>query len=84
MAHPEYSFYVAVPENEAGVPLQKKDDDARYLEGIDGAHLMHPFQCDICWFRNLKLRSPIKGDSADDKLLAFIRRANLDMIWSRR
>ena len=42
-----------------------------------------PFQCDKCWFQNLKKRNPTINSQADDRLLVFIRRANLDMFWSR-
>ena len=83
MAHPDYSFRIAILKNEEGVPLQKNNEDTRYLEWVDGAHLVYLFQCDVCYFRNIKLRSSINGDPADDKLLAFIRRSNLDIIWSR-
>ena len=42
-----------------------------------------PFQCDYCWFRNLTKRDPILVSQADQRLLVFIRRANLDVFWSR-
>ena len=41
-----------------------------------------PFQCDLCWFRNLQARDPVKSYK-DDCLLAHIRRVNLDVLWSR-
>ena len=42
-----------------------------------------PFQCDLCWFRNLKKRDPLVISQADQRLLVFIRRTNLDVFWSR-
>lgn len=45
--------------------------------------LLAPFQCDLCWFRNLKGRDPVGDGLADDELLMFIRRVNLDILWSR-
>lgn len=53
------------------------------MVGRSGDFLFVPFQCDICCFRNLKHRSPIGGSQADDRLLAYIRRATLDAFWSR-
>jgi len=42
-----------------------------------------PFQCHICWFRNLKFRSPRVASEADNRLLEYIRCVNLDGMWSR-
>jgi hypothetical protein len=50
--------------------------------GRAGDHLLTTFQCDLCHFRNINLRTPIEG-SADSLLLKYIRRANLDALWSR-
>ena len=62
---------------------KKKGEESRYLEGIDGAFLVTPFQCDHCWFVNLERRLPNKHSYQDQRLLGYIRRANLDIIWSR-
>ena len=43
---------------------------------------MQPFQCDLCWFRNLKNTDPDPQSMKDNNLLIYIRRANLDMLWS--
>ena len=69
--------------DEDGVPMyEKAEDEFRYTQGIDGAHLTVTFQCDICIFRSLFNRDPI--ESTDDKdSLSVIRRMNLDAIWSR-
>ena len=48
-----------------------------------GDWLLAPFQCDVCWFRNLFNRSPRAQSEGDNFNLALIRRANLDMFWSR-
>ena len=61
----------------------KKGEDLRFLEGIDGAYLLVPFQCDVCWFRALEAREPRIGSYQDNRILAYIRRVNLDLIWSR-
>ena len=43
--------------------------------GVSGAHCSIPFQCEICWIRNLEYRNP---QPEDDPYLMTIRRANLD------
>ena len=41
-----------------------------------------PFQCDCCWFVNLTKREPNDTSESDHRLLGYIRRVNLDMLWS--
>ena len=41
-----------------------------------------PFQCDCCWFVNLGKREPTNASESDRRLLGYIRRVNLDMLWS--
>ena len=76
-------FYIHKEENEFHLSWTKKGEESRYLIGIDGAFLVAPFQCDLCWFRNLEGRSPVMSSYSDLRLLGFIRRVNLDLIWSR-
>ena len=61
---------------------EKAEDELRYTQGIDGAHLMVTFQCDLCIFRTLFSRNPriVQGDKES---LGIIRRMNLDAIWAR-
>jgi hypothetical protein len=58
------------------------DDPDRFRQARDGDHLMCPFQCDDCHFRNIQGRSPV-DDHHDKLFLMCIRRANLDALWSR-
>ncbi len=44
--------------------------------GVEGAHLCVPFQCEVCWMRNLEERDP-RG-STDECFMACIRHTNLD------
>ena len=44
---------------------------------------MAPFQCDNCWFINMYKREPLTRNITDQSELAFIRRVNLDVFWSR-
>lgn len=70
------------PEDEDGFPLVEEDDEDRFMFGRKGDHLMSPFQCDLCHFRNIHQRDPSRS-LKDERLLVFIRRANLDALWSR-
>jgi hypothetical protein len=45
--------------------------------------MMTPFECDLCIFVKLKGRYPLDVDKKDKKLVACIRRINLDAFWSR-
>ena len=60
-----------------------QQDENRFLTARNGDFLHFPFQCDLCWFRNIKFRSPRETSNSDKNLLMYIRRANLDGMWSR-
>ena len=49
----------------------------------DGDWFSNPFQCETCWFRNCFGVSPICQITGDAYLVYLMRRANLDMFWSR-
>ena len=76
-------FHIHREENEVNLSWVKKGEDRRFLEGIDRAYLLVPFQCDVCWFRSLEKREPRAGSYQDNRILGYIRRVNLDLIWSR-
>jgi len=61
----------------------KDKDDNRFLSARNGDFLHFPFQCDTCWFINLKFRLPRENSDSDARLLEYIRRVNLDGMWSR-
>ena len=42
-----------------------------------------PFECDMCQFRNVNERDPIHGNSKDNYTLLCIKRAILNVFWSR-
>ena len=46
--------------------------------GVAGVHAVLPFQCELCWFRNLEGSDPVM--SRHCLYLQCIRRANLDAI----
>ena len=70
-------------KNGEGNAWKRKTTKSDFLRGVNGAHIMQPFQCDLCWFRNLQKRDPVTTSYKDSMLLAHIRRVNLDLIWSR-
>jgi hypothetical protein len=46
-------------------------------------HLITPFQCELCHFRNVYSRNASQRISTDREALEFFRRASLDAFWSR-
>jgi hypothetical protein len=65
--------------------LVNEEDKNRFLIARVGDHVLCPFQCELCHFRNIQGRSPMKGKGVlnDAETIALIRRANLDAFWSR-
>jgi hypothetical protein len=70
-------------KNEVGAVWKRKKDLGRFMKARNGDMWVAPFQCDRCWFINLENREPVQGLLVDERLLGYIRRANLDMFWSR-
>jgi hypothetical protein len=76
-------FHVKEARNEAGAIWRRKKDEGRFMTAKDGDMWCAPFQCDWCWFINLERRVPREGNLGDERLLSYIRRVNLDILWSR-
>jgi hypothetical protein len=72
-----------VPTDESGFEWRPAEDQNRYIQARHGDHLLVPFQCDLCSFRNLTQCNPLRGVPADDLLLCCIRCVNLDAVWGR-
>jgi hypothetical protein len=75
-------FPIRRPSDEAGFAIVIEKDKERFLHGREGDHLLTTFQCDLCQYRNIKGHEPLENE-VDEKLLVFIRRANMDALWSR-
>lgn len=71
------------PHNDLGTVWISEGDEKRFLVARSGDFLHFSFQCDLCWFRNFKFRSPQPISDSDSRLLEYIRRVNLDGMWSR-
>ena len=74
-------FSLTKPQEEEGFDLTQSDSNQRYLKARDSDHLIVPFQCDLCHFRNLTQRNPGRSDT-EIRLVVSIRRANLDAFWA--
>ena len=58
-------------------------DVNKCMEARPGDHLLAPFECEICVFLKLKGRHPMQFRDEDRLLCETLRRANLDVFWSR-
>ena len=59
------------------------EEDDKFKTARNGDHLVCPFQCDLCHFRNIQSRDPRPVSRQDKNLMIAIRRANLDGFWGR-
>jgi hypothetical protein len=69
--------------NEAGAIWKREKDKGRFMSAPDGDMWAAPFQCDYCWFVNLEGKEACEDNTSDVRLLGYIRRVNLDILWSR-
>jgi hypothetical protein len=76
-------FPVQRQYDEAGEELKETNGANRFLEARTGDHLMTPFQCEVCHFKNILNRDPFPSWGKDAELLELFRRANLDSFWAR-
>jgi hypothetical protein len=81
--HPLDKFFHFKPTDESGFEWHPKVDENRFRYARPGDHLLVPFQCDLCSFRNLCDRNPRANHPPDDFLLCCIRRSILDSFWGR-
>ena len=66
-----------------GNPWHKQGErEDRLNHGVGGAHLLIPFQCEVCHMRNLEGRDFLPGN-CDEAYRMSIRRANLDAMAGR-
>jgi hypothetical protein len=71
----------AVVDEEGNLWHKEEERQRQLMIGVEGAHLCIPFQCELCWFRNIERRDPVPG--RDDLYLTCIRRANLDAMLGK-
>ena len=61
---------------------RRREDEFMFMVARPGDWIIAPFQCEKCWFVNLYHRLP-RQTVQDNVAQDTIRRANLDMFWSR-
>ena len=76
-------FPIRATYDEEGAEIKRDDHHTRFKAARDGDHLMVPFQCELCHFRNVQDRDPDAGSPEDVKMMVYMRRVNLDLFWSR-
>ena len=76
-------FQVAEPENDKGVKWRKAKVESRFRSARKGDMVCSPFQCDYCWYVNIHKGEANHWYPDDARKLAYIRRVNLDIMWSR-
>jgi len=77
------TFQIACLENNEGMKWNKTREDYCFLHARKGDMMCCPFQCDYCLHVNLTHRLASDAYVGDARLLGYIRRVNLDMMWSR-
>ena len=76
------TFPTMTIEDELGNPWHKEEESQRRInQGVSGAHMCIPFQCEVCWMRNLEARNPIARK--DNVFVAYIKRANRDAMLGK-
>ena len=76
------TFHTAMPENDEGLSWLKTKEEFRFKSARRGDMISSLFQCNCCWFVNINKK--VANDIAlnDVRLFAYIRRVNLDVMWS--
>jgi len=64
--------------------VEDPEEALKYKSARNGDHLITPFQCDLCHFRNIYNRDPVRDRQGDMHAMTAIRRAILDSFWSRQ
>ena len=77
-------FPINRPASNASVKFKRRiSSQDKYLKARNGDWLFAPFQCEDCWFGNIMCRSPRPYSDRDQRVMSLLRRANLDLFWSR-
>jgi hypothetical protein len=76
-------FPVAAQYDDEGELITSEKEELRFREARTGDHMMTPFQCDVCHFRNIYLRDPDPQALVEVETMEFTRQAILDSFWSR-
>jgi hypothetical protein len=77
------NFPIKAQVDEDGEVLEDNGLVPRFRQARSGDHLMTPFQCELCHFRNIMGRNPVTVSRLDSELMEYFRRANFDAFWAR-
>lgn len=83
MAKEDGLFWVGERQNKGSKLWKRTEDKERYQYNRSGDMILAPFQCEWCWFTNLKGKVASDRGASDQCLLRFIRRVNLDVLWAK-
>jgi hypothetical protein len=81
---PGEDFQIYKPMDDDGELLCVQGESLDFRIARAGDHIFCAFECDSCTFYRIKEHTPIPTDPRDQRLLIYIRRAQLDAFWSRR
>ena len=71
-------------EDESAKFRRRKEPHDKYMVARNGDWLFAPLQCERCWFLDIFGREPaFETNPRDQRTFSLMRRANLDMLWSR-
>jgi hypothetical protein len=76
-------FLVRKQVDEEGVEVLEPGGETRFNSARPGDHLITPFQCKLCHFRNIQGHEPDPICCINRELLEYIHRALLDSFWAR-
>jgi hypothetical protein len=79
-ASPGEGFSVFQNSDEDGEEFLEPDDNEVFMVARRGDTLLCPFECDRCAHFKLIGRLAVRHNAADDRILKFVRRANLDAL----
>lgn len=83
----KYNFLVLLAINLDGYLIDDttmvEEDEVKFKVAWDRDQMIVPFQCDICYFLNIRQRFPAIGNYTDELLLLCIGRVILDRMWTR-
>jgi hypothetical protein len=68
-------------DEEGNLWHREEDRRCQMMEGVEGYHLCIPFQCELCWYRNIEKKEPVP--KRDNLYLTCIRQANLDAMLGK-
>jgi hypothetical protein len=70
-----------IVDEERNLWHKEEERQQQMMEGVESSQFCIPFQCKLCWYRNIKGRDPTPGK--DNIYVTCIRQANLDAMLGK-